>query len=798
MPHFCIHSIMIMLRLLLEMRKIKKLFYFGIPVLIFVALILSIFTPSKAYADSPSIIINEIMYHPQSEVDADEFLEIHNTTGSTIDLTGWCFTAGINLCFANGTTIAAGAYAVVSPNASQTLTTYNVTTIGTYTGKLDNGGETLTLRDGSSNIINSLTYDDVPPWPTTPDGSGPSLALKNPAADNTVATSWGACPCGASPGAVNVLFTAGLPDILNLSTPEDVTASTSPTITVDVTNAESVNLVYKVMFGAEQTLPMYDDGVHGDGAAFDGKYGATIPVQQAGKLVRYKVTATNNDGTQSKPGGSDTINYQGYVVQDPAAVSQLPVFQWFIEDSEYAALLADRDEPNPWEDPTNYECVIAVGNTVIDNAGVHVYGQGSRDDAKANLAVDLPKGYKIQIPGKMDRAVDEFHLDNNMQSVSPVSSELSWKLAEIAGIDTVQNFTSQVRRNGSFHGIFTFTEEHDKTWREEFGYEGNGIFYKDSTFPKDMIPTDGSDPDYSVIIAYQAAIEATQSQDRLNYILDNQNIPNTINLMAFESILQNDDWGIARNIDMSHDERTGRYTFLPWDLDGSFYSRRNPISPYNVIDYGGSSTRQRLRYFVTSLYDEPAYRELYFRRLRTLIDQIYKDDQINSLFDEYFNKISNEELAQEHSLWGSYNAADRESVRAAFLNNLKELKKTFLSRYKLDWAVPNSQSGSPVVDIDDINNSLTPNEGYVKLTNNSNEVIDMSGWSVPELGYELPAGSVIGPGMSVYIVRDDPTFKLANNGRYILGEFSQDLSSVFGNSLTLQRSDNTISDTRLY
>jgi spore coat protein CotH len=244
----------------------------------------------------------------------------------------------------------------------------------------------------------------------------------------------------------------------------------------------------------------------------------------------------------------------------------------------------------------------------------------------------------------MDRAVDEFHLDNNMQSVSPVSSELSWKLAEIAGIDTVQNFTSQVRRNGSFHGLFTFTEEHDKSWRELYGYEGKGIFYKDSTYPRDMIPTDGTDPDYSVIIAYQEAIEATQSQERREYILDNQNIPNTINLMAFEAIIQNDDWGIARNIDMSHDERTGRYTFLPWDLDGSFYSMRNPISPYNVINTGDSSlSRQRSRYFVTSLYDEPDFRQLYYRRLRTLVDQIYKDDQINGMFDEYFNKISRQE-----------------------------------------------------------------------------------------------------------------------------------------------------------
>ena len=71
-------------------------------------------------------------------------------------------------------------------------------------GSLSNGGERIALLDGSGGLIDEVTYDDADPWPLTPDGSGPSLALIDPALDNSLATSWAASPAdGGSPGAAN-------------------------------------------------------------------------------------------------------------------------------------------------------------------------------------------------------------------------------------------------------------------------------------------------------------------------------------------------------------------------------------------------------------------------------------------------------------------------------------------------------------------------------------------------------------------------------------------------------------------
>ena len=61
----------------------------------------------------------------------------------------------------------------------------------------------------------------------------------------------------------------------------------------------SAQLHYRVMFDAEVTIPLLDDGNSGDGAAGDGVYGARIPASarsSAGQMVRWYITATDTAG----------------------------------------------------------------------------------------------------------------------------------------------------------------------------------------------------------------------------------------------------------------------------------------------------------------------------------------------------------------------------------------------------------------------------------------------------------------------------------------------------------------------
>ncbi len=156
----------------------------------------------------PIIVINEIHYNPadaQGSDDLYEFVELVNADDHTVDLSGFSFGAGITYTFPEGASIAAGEIIVVAKAAgSYTAALPGIQVFQWTSGSLDNGGEQLALLDADGNDIDRLTYDDVAPWPTEPDGTGPSLSLLATNLDNALAASWAAsAAANGTPGAVN-------------------------------------------------------------------------------------------------------------------------------------------------------------------------------------------------------------------------------------------------------------------------------------------------------------------------------------------------------------------------------------------------------------------------------------------------------------------------------------------------------------------------------------------------------------------------------------------------------------------
>src|SRR4030095_4511830 len=56
------------------------------------------------------VVINEVNYEPLDETLLEEFVEIYNAGGSSVDLSGWYFSEGIQYTFPQGASIAPGAY----------------------------------------------------------------------------------------------------------------------------------------------------------------------------------------------------------------------------------------------------------------------------------------------------------------------------------------------------------------------------------------------------------------------------------------------------------------------------------------------------------------------------------------------------------------------------------------------------------------------------------------------------------------------------------------------------------------
>ena len=61
---------------------------------------------------------------------------------------------------------------------------------GPFNFGLSGGGEEISLYDFSDRLIDRVEYDDAYPWPTEPDGNGPTLELIHPDSLNEYGTSW--------------------------------------------------------------------------------------------------------------------------------------------------------------------------------------------------------------------------------------------------------------------------------------------------------------------------------------------------------------------------------------------------------------------------------------------------------------------------------------------------------------------------------------------------------------------------------------------------------------------------------
>lgn len=165
-----------------------------------------------AGAQSSDIVISELFYNPPGQDESNEFVELTNIGSTAVDLNGWTFTSGIDHVFADGTNLAAGASIVLAADAPGFAAAFGSNPDATYGGNLANGGETITLSApvaGGLLDIDAVAWDDVPPWPVAADGSGDSLQILNPQADNASPLNWGAgppSPRGASQLDLAVLF----------------------------------------------------------------------------------------------------------------------------------------------------------------------------------------------------------------------------------------------------------------------------------------------------------------------------------------------------------------------------------------------------------------------------------------------------------------------------------------------------------------------------------------------------------------------------------------------------------------
>lgn len=760
---------------------------------------LGLLAPAVAHADATDIVISELMYHAP-DPDGTEFIELYNRGGESVDISSWGFTAGITIAttdlkFPTGTTIPAGGRLVGTGDPTLFSNHYGFAADFSYSGtSLSNGGETVTLADGSGSTVASVPYDDEGLWPLTPDGGGPSLELINPAGSNSDPANWGASTVAyGTPGQRNSIENRPVLSVTNVG-PSATRPAPNTTFSVMATTlpGASMSLTYKVMYGAEVTVPMADDAASPGGAG-DGRYAATLPGASAGQLVRYRVSATRGGATATYPAAGDSRPFDGVVVGDPALASaEFPVLEWFMPDDVYADMVAH----HRCDDVTAL-ATLAWNGRVLDGGAMRIKGHHSCNDAEVKWSVDLPKGYTYDFGAPFPYALDQFAL----QSDSIPVPRIGWEMSGTAGQPALATQTFRVQKNAKFYSIAAILQNYDGTWRSATGYD-NGALYKVQaggmhTYPTamelaasgDIEKKNPKDTDFTDVWQLTQVLAQPDSPAKRDWMYANLDLPEMTNVTALIVAMRQWD-SVTKNFYVWRSNATGRWQILQWDLDDIFNAGADPK--------GGDFVTPplRLNNLFISLFAVPDIAAMHYRRVRTLSDQFLKDNTLINRFDA-LTTCCTHDLAIDAAAWGTRSLS---TFRSRMVRAVQE-RRDMIAKHTSASEIPPSQSVAPQVVIDELMyNPVIGSDGeYVELANPSaTESVDMSGWVLDGPGtYTIPAGTVLLPGARMVFVKNNAVFRQTYPSRVLVGgQFSGSLDNT-GETVSLKAGSRVV-DTVTY
>ena len=154
------------------------------------------------------IVINEINYNSSDSFNPDDWVEIYNNSNDIIDLSLWLLKDENDdhiFTIPSNTMILPNQYIIFCQDTIRF--TEHFPNVDYYYGDLgfglSGGSDHIRLFDPAGSLVDYVEYDDDSPWPTTPDGDGPTLELKHPSLDNANWESWAPSQGFGTPGAIN-------------------------------------------------------------------------------------------------------------------------------------------------------------------------------------------------------------------------------------------------------------------------------------------------------------------------------------------------------------------------------------------------------------------------------------------------------------------------------------------------------------------------------------------------------------------------------------------------------------------
>lgn len=526
------------------------------------------------------------------------------------------------------------------------------------------------------------------------------------------------------------------------------------------------------------TQPMFDDGVHGDAAAGDGTYGTLVPAGSAvaGDLIRYNFTIVDDAGAESAwPRTIDTLDRElnfGVLIADPTVTSDLPVLYVHMA-SQTAA-----------ESESGTRGAVYYNGVYYDNVQFDIHGQSSRGFPKKSYDVDFPRDHRFQPFAGSEHNVKDVNLLSNYADKSKLRNTLAYETYRDAGSATHFAFPVRVQQNGKFLGIYDLVEDGDDDYLERNGLDPNGALYKMyNTFTQTAGAEKKTRQDEGVgdLAAFQAGLRQT-GPALTRFLWDNVDLPSMANFLAAMIVTGSVDC-CHKNYYAYRDTRgNGEWTYLPWDLDLSF--GRNWTTSKAYFDDGLYSFNPlyigRGNLLNDVLFADPAFNQMYLRRLRTLMDELLQTNDVPESERHYEKRIDElveligADAALDNARWGVWGTFPTWEEQLDILRNqYLEERRNFLFVSQSSGGggrgpIPGAQAADATLEIMEVEHSPASGnrrEQFIKIRNSGRGTVDISGWRVEgSIEHTFKAGTVLTAGGIIYLTPDSKAFRARTSG----------------------------------
>lgn len=423
------------------------------------------------------------------------------------------------------------------------------------------------------------------------------------------------------------------------------------------------------------TLAMHDDGLNGDAVAGDDVFSVILPgsLQTNRRLVRYRITATDNLGASVRgpyaddpqpnfayfvydgvpnytaslqPGVQPNVVYQGNVL-DELATYHLIANAADVQNSQYDNNPNDGD-PGFYEVP--FPGTFVYDGVVYDHIEFRNRGLGSTYAVGKNKwKIEFLTGHFLQARDNYGvpyaRLWDEINIlpgtnpwwkDNVSTEGTVLFEPVAFKLYELVGTPAPKTNYFQFRviddasatgsdqYGGDFWGLYISIEQPDGSFLDErelpdgnmFNMHGGAFGNTTQRHQGSELPTDRSD-----LVAFLTGIDGGGEtlawwEENLNW--DSYFAWNIINHAANNSDIRPDE-----NVNYYHNQETGQWYIVPWDLDLTFEDAPHFSNPV--------TNRENIR----SIFAHSQALLAYQNRLREVLDLLLGNGDASRIVDEY-------------------------------------------------------------------------------------------------------------------------------------------------------------------